>query len=471
MISKIKHLTSSKIIERNINYHEKKVEKGLGTLLSDNTFSENKEERLSRFENVINSNGNIKTNLAFEVCLSFPRSENISDEKFKNILNEYIKGMGYDNAPYVCYRHDDKEHQHYHTIISHIDWEGKKIPQYNMFLKSQKLCRELEVKHELRVTEYNKNITDESLNAIDARKYYFSNALAKALKVKETPDYLKRNMSKEQIEFIIKHYKKESQLTNTAITSYLGKEKAEAIKYYLNQKGMFNNLFKDELYDKVETCYNKSENKTEFLNQLEKDNIYIRKLYNNNKAPYFVYGLKDVSFYIRDSDLAKEFTFNNLFEVKVNEIKNDNEIKSFDVNEQKKYIKVIASRILKESKSLKEYSEKLNTNGIELITYENKRGIYGIAFKSTNILNPEVIKGSEVNLPWKGVETQIQNNNEIISKEIIGEEAIQKDYEANNYYIPYIPESIIKNKGQESEDFLKKKKKKKPKNRDMDHGI
>src|ERR1035437_2453470 len=173
MITKITHISASKVLANKINYNEMKIEKGDGTLIIDNTFSENKEERISRFNNVINSNGNVKTNLAFEVCLSLPRSENISDEKFKNILNEYIKGMGYDNAPYVCYRHDDKEHQHYHLIVSHIDWNGKKIPQYNMFLKSQKLSRELEVKHELRVTEYNKNITDESLNAIDARKYYF----------------------------------------------------------------------------------------------------------------------------------------------------------------------------------------------------------------------------------------------------------------------------------------------------------
>jgi hypothetical protein len=127
MITKINYITSNKILEHKINYNEKKVNKGDGILLTDNLFSENKEERISRFKNVIESNGNIKTNLAFEVCMSLPRSENILDEKFKNILNDYLKGMGYENCPYVCYRHDDRSHQHYHVIISQIDWEGKKI--------------------------------------------------------------------------------------------------------------------------------------------------------------------------------------------------------------------------------------------------------------------------------------------------------------------------------------------------------
>ena len=100
----------------------------------------------------------------------------------------------------------------------------------------------------------------------------------------------------------------------------------------------------------------------------------------------------------------------------------------------------------------------------ELITYENKRGIYGVAFKSINIENPEIIKGSEVGLSWQDVNLKINSNSQVSVKEIIVEDIPKDiDIEENNYYLPYIPGNAIHIKGQESEDFSTLKKKKKGK--------
>lgn len=460
MISKIKHISSKKILEVKLNYNETKIEKGVGSLILDNTLSEKRGERLTAFNDVFDSNKNVKSNFAFEVSLNFPHGENVTDEKFKEVLGDYITKMGYENAPYVCYRHDDKLHQHYHIIISHVDWEGKKIPQYNMFLKSQKISRELELKHGLRLTEYTKNITNESLNAINARKYYFSNALVSGLKSYNTKNYLQRNLSEEQIKKILGYEKKCKTLTNQQISVLLGK-KAEVIKSYLSENGMFNVLLKNELYKNIENIYKKSENKIEFINNLEKENIYVRKLFNKNQSPYLVYGLKDMSFYIKDRDLSKKFSYSNLFEIK-NNTQNENFKKVFGIEEQKKYIKTIVKRVLRESNSLKEFAEKLNLKGVELITYQNKKGIYGVSYKSINVENPEIFKGSDVNLSWDDVYSQLQLNEQAAVKEIIYNE-IPNSIEINNHYLPYIPENAVMNKGQEAEDFLSKKKKKKKK--------
>ena len=465
MISKIIHITSFKMLQNKINYNEKKVETGAGVLLIDNTFSKNKKERFNSFSDVISNNKNVRSNLAFEISINLPHGENINNETFQSILNYYIKELGYENAPFVAYRHEDKRHKHFHVIVSHIDWEGNKINQYNMFLKAQKISRDLENKYKLIPTAYNTKITTEALNAINSRKYYYQSAIIKGLKGYNTKTELEKNLTAEQITRIENHYKNNTPLSNEQIDVLLGNKK-DVIKEYLTEKGLFNVMLKDELYNKVENVFKISADSTAFIKNLQKENIYVRKIFVQGN-PQFIYGLKDVSFYINDIKLAKKFTYSNLFENRTNErkINSENSLRTFDLKKQKDFIKRQAIRAISGSKSIKEFSEKLNEKGIELITYQNKGGIYGVGFKSVNIANAEVIKGSDVGLSWNSIEKQISHNSEILIKEIIvseENEAVNEFVYDNTFYLP----PVERIKGEKEEDFLSKKKKKKGKGKE-----
>jgi hypothetical protein len=360
--------------------------------------------------------------------------------------------------------------------MSNIDWEGKKISDSNSYYKSLTIARALEIKYGLDILKSKNIITNESINSIEARKYYLSNELAMGLKSDITSSYIKQNLNDEQMTDILKLYKTKDQLTNDECRILLGVKKAKELENYLGEHGVYKKLFKDELLKKIEEIYKKSKSTIEFLVKLNTNDIYVRKLFSNKNTPYFVYGIKDVSFYIKDKDLSKRFTYGNIYSDMNNGKKTSDEMKSFSIDEQKSFIKTVSNRVLRESKTLQDFSHKLNEKGIELITYENKGGIYGVAYKSIHISNPEIIKGSEMDLSWKTIEAQIRLNNQFIAKEITGENQFIKEAEVDKNHIPdipYVPFHIpLPIQSQESEEDLnkdmKKKKKKKSKKTDND---
>ncbi len=277
-----------------------------------------------------------------------------------------------------------------------------------------------------------------------------------------TKSYLEKNLTSEQIEKIKTGYKNNTPLSNEQVEILLGNRK-DVIRNYLTEKGLFNLMLKDELYKKVESIHTKSTNNSEFIKNLQKENVYVRKIFVQGK-PGFIYGLKEISFYINDVKLGKKFTYSNLFENAINEENAKKQLSSkiFDIKKQKEFIKRQVFKSIACSKSINELSIKLNEKGIELITYQNKRGIYGVGFKSLNIANPEIIKGSDIGLSWNSIEKQIELNSDIPLKEVIiseQNETIDESLNSNDFYMP----PIERIRGEKEEDFLSKKKRKKGK--------
>lgn len=75
--------------------------------------------------------------------------DRLSDEQFSDIAREYLEKMGYDNQPFVVYKHEDIDRHHLHIVTLAVDERGKKINDGNNFYTSTRILKELEQKYGL----------------------------------------------------------------------------------------------------------------------------------------------------------------------------------------------------------------------------------------------------------------------------------------------------------------------------------
>jgi len=83
------------------------------------------------------------------ISLNPDPNDKVSDDKFREIAEEYMREMGYGEQPYVVFKHTDIDRGHIHIVSVCVDEEGKKISDRFEKMRSMKVCRELEVKHVL----------------------------------------------------------------------------------------------------------------------------------------------------------------------------------------------------------------------------------------------------------------------------------------------------------------------------------
>lgn len=89
--------------------------------------------------------------------LSLPPGERLSSEKWQEIANSYMKGMGYEKAQWVAFRHSDKDHDHIHMVASRIRLDGSLVHEGRDRYKSQDVLRELEREHGLTIQPSSKD--------------------------------------------------------------------------------------------------------------------------------------------------------------------------------------------------------------------------------------------------------------------------------------------------------------------------
>lgn len=78
----------------------------------------------------------------------FPDNEQ-GDRFMAQLVDEWLRGMGITNAPYIVARHFDKTHPHCHLVFSRIDLDGNVISAFNERIKSAKVCKEIKLRHGL----------------------------------------------------------------------------------------------------------------------------------------------------------------------------------------------------------------------------------------------------------------------------------------------------------------------------------
>jgi hypothetical protein len=83
------------------------------------------------------------------ISLNPDPKDNVNDEKFNALAQEYMQKMRYGEQPFVVFKHTDIERTHIHIVSVCVDEEGRKISDSYERKHSMDICRELERKYGL----------------------------------------------------------------------------------------------------------------------------------------------------------------------------------------------------------------------------------------------------------------------------------------------------------------------------------
>jgi hypothetical protein len=146
-----------------LTYNYQKVEKQNAQVLSTQKIIESPDgsyslQQLSRsFELYLLANRKTEKPI-LHISLNPDPKDTVSDTDFENMAQEYMKQMGYENQPFVVFKHTDIDRTHIHIVSVCVDDEGRKISDKFEKRHSMAVCRTLEKQYGLKVaTEQKEN--------------------------------------------------------------------------------------------------------------------------------------------------------------------------------------------------------------------------------------------------------------------------------------------------------------------------
>jgi hypothetical protein len=155
----------SKAIIRALDYNEKKMAEGKAERIGAENFLKDypdlkKQEIMDRFRQRSSFNERFHDQ-GLHISLNFGKTEKLGNEKLALLANRYMTGMGFEDQPYVAYRHHDAGHTHLHIVACNVRADGDKIrllPQDFRASKSlsEALEREFNLEKSTRATLANK---------------------------------------------------------------------------------------------------------------------------------------------------------------------------------------------------------------------------------------------------------------------------------------------------------------------------
>mgnify|MGYP001528862599 FL=1 len=225
--------------------------------------------------------------------------------------------------------------------------------------------------------------------------------------------------------------------------------------------------YKDELLAKLDCLYDASDSTSVFRSKLEAEGLYMRLITQKDKS-YYVYGIKDAGFYLKDTSLPPRYRFGEL---------------SFDrsnmsLDEQKHYLYDHVFLALNKAASYEEFKAALEADGIRLQEHRNAKGIYGLSYYVDGLEDPHIFKASDISrkLTYKAIHEHFhgQSKTDFEKSGRVGEfqERVAREeayIEGRSSYIP-IPDLVGDGKRTKDEDELdipRKRKKKPTKNIDF----
>ncbi|MGQ8868558.1 conjugal transfer protein MobB [Myroides sp. TSA_177.3] len=328
-----------------LSYNQLKVDKGQGSVLftnnlpEPNDFSNYIAQLYNHFEPYLLLN-NKTEKVVRHISLNTNPNDKLSDETLNEIAKQYMDTMGYENQPYIVYKHSDIEREHIHIVTVCTDLKGKKIDDKYDHLKSMKACREIENKF---------NLTS-SISQTDEESKQIQFTL-----VAYTKHNLKAQIAS-VIRYLPKYYKYDSLTSYNALLSlfniraerveaiYNGQTKQGLVYFALNGKGeKVSNPFKASLFGKnvsnkelenhfksskenlktlssktnlkqtIEIALNTTTSLQEFKEELLNQGINVVIFQNKNNRIYGVTFIDHNSKSVyKGSDLSKELSANTL---------------------------------------------------------------------------------------------------------------------------------------------------------------
>lgn len=390
-----------------------------------------------------------------EFIISLPNNENLTDEQFTELAKEYLEKMGYQNSCYSIIINEDTDNSHVHILATTIDTDtGKKIKDNFDFIRSNEITRELEIKYGLTEMQ-KKGFSKTSLGESQYRKYFFDKALRKALKNYVTKQEVSQLLNRSEV-LIKLNYNSEKTLTNAEWEIVLGTELYEQIGKILTDNNFFNPLFKDELLTAMDKLYMTVKDAAEFRDKLQQAGYYMRLVSDRDKS-YYVYGIPEQSFYVKDKSLPQKYRYGH---IKFN-------VQRMSADEQKHYLYGHIFMSLNKSGNYDDFKSRLFDNQIQMMEHYNRNGIYGLSFTIIGIENPSSFKASDISrrLSYAKIQDFFNNKSEEIEKVTTSIESEQWRKEVNYMFsVSALMSGVGEHKSRkedDEEDIIKKKKKRK----------
>ncbi len=176
-----------------ILYNQQKVNRENGTVLLLNKIPDTMNGRYSVayfnkcFEPYLSAN--IKTEKTVRhISLNPDPKDEVSDEQFTEMAQEYMERMGYGNQPYIVFKHTDIDRTHIHIVSTCVGIDGKKIPDDYDYPRSMAICRDLETKYNLhKATGQEQKQADKIFKKVEQQKGDIKSQMASI--VRHLPKY------------------------------------------------------------------------------------------------------------------------------------------------------------------------------------------------------------------------------------------------------------------------------------------
>jgi hypothetical protein len=174
-------------------YNQLKVENENGQILFANKMIETASGHYSvaqlaqSFAPYLIANRNTEKH-TLHISLNPDPNDKVSDDKFREMAEQYMREMGYSEQPFVVFKHTDIDRSHIHIVSVCVDEQGKKISDKFEKMRSMNVCRELERKHGLiPATDKERNQTDKAFRPVDYRAGDVKSQIASV--VRHLPNY------------------------------------------------------------------------------------------------------------------------------------------------------------------------------------------------------------------------------------------------------------------------------------------
>ncbi|WP_426278579.1 conjugal transfer protein MobB [Chryseobacterium sp. S-02] len=171
-----------------LSYNNLKVEEEKGEILLTNKMIETPNgqytvSQLSKsFESYLFANRNTEKH-TLHISLNPDPKDNVSDEKYRQMAQQYMQEMGYGEQPFVVFKHTDIDRSHIHIVSLCVDEEGKKISDNFEKVRSMKICRELEKQFGLiSALEKENKVNSPIFKAVDYKRGDIKSQIASAIR-------------------------------------------------------------------------------------------------------------------------------------------------------------------------------------------------------------------------------------------------------------------------------------------------
>lgn len=139
-------------------YNQKKIDENKGKVLFSNRMFESKDGSFSLHQCIKSFEMHLPQDIKTEkpiihISLNSHPEDKLTDEQLSDIAKEYMEKLGYENQPYIVYKHEDIDRHHLHIISLRVDEYGRKLNDKFEHRRSKATTRELEKKYGLHPAE------------------------------------------------------------------------------------------------------------------------------------------------------------------------------------------------------------------------------------------------------------------------------------------------------------------------------